>query len=78
MCRALLDPLQFATEVGESGPVDPSELNSEFRVQDSRNRDILLRLFPAEFEKYGRFRGYGLEQVMIDLAELAPLDALAL
>lgn len=77
MCRALLDPLQFAADVGETAPVESSELNTELRVQEARNREILLRLFPADFEKINRLRGLASEQTLIDLSEQAPLEALA-
>ena len=76
LCRALLDPEQFAANTLEELQVNSAELSNEERVAQMRNAAIFLQLFPAQFSQLPPDRLAMSDGAMQNLGMQAPLQGI--
>ena len=77
VCRALLDPGQFASGVLEQLAADATELTSEERMAQNRDLELFMKLFPLEFARLPAERMSMSDEVLASAGTIAPLNVLA-
>lgn len=76
MCRALMNPEEFAANATEQLQSDLNELSPEDRATAVRNTSILMRLYPVEQLKLPAERMSASLEYFVDLGTLDPLAGL--